>query len=333
VALLVLSPISTTTFFLGRFRESVSFSSWASAFLGSPIMLAYGITTGAPLLFYPMLLAFYLPFVVIPAAIGSMVTMFLVRVLGTVRRSRMVALGVVVLAVTFGYFRGKMVAPNFSDTGTVQAIVDTMGRTQSPFLPSYWMAQGVLSAATGEAGEAVYYFLLLTANALFLLWIATQAAEAWFYPGWSALQGGAQTRSAARGPLRHLDAFFRFLPQPARALMVKETLGYVVDGRCRDTDFILELGFPVYCDLNTPADIVERWAYDTLGEPVTIGTVTIRSGDYLIGDRDGVVIIPAEVVEEVVTETEAVMGAESEMRDAILGGMDAEAAYLKFGKF
>ena len=43
----------------------------------------------------------------------------------------------------------------------------------------------------------------------------------------------------------------------ARALMVKSTRGYVVDGHCRDTDFILELGFPVYCELNTPADIVE----------------------------------------------------------------------------
>lgn len=119
----------------------------------------------------------------------------------------------------------------------------------------------------------------------------------------------------------------------AQALMFKETRGYVVDGHCRDTDFILETGFPVFCEYNTPADIVERWSYDVLGEPITIGTVTIRSGDYLIGDRDGVVIIPHEIAEQVVTETEQVMGAESEMRDAIIGGMDAEQAYLKFGKF
>jgi len=119
----------------------------------------------------------------------------------------------------------------------------------------------------------------------------------------------------------------------ARALMVKDTLGYVVDGHARDTDFLLELGFPVYCRLSTPADIVERWTYDTLGEPVTLGTVTVRSGDYLLADRDGVVIVPGEVAEEAVTRTEEVMATESEMRDAILGGMDAEAAYLEFGKF
>ena len=48
---------------------------------------------------------------------------------------------------------------------------------------------------------------------------------------------------------------------------------------------------------------------------------------------DGAVIIPQEVVEEVITETEKVMNTESEMRKAILGGMDPEQAYLKFQKF
>ena len=119
----------------------------------------------------------------------------------------------------------------------------------------------------------------------------------------------------------------------ARALTIKDTRGYVVDGRCRDVEFILEMGFPVFCDLNTPADIVERWTYDRLGEPITIGAVTICSGDYLIADRDGVVIIPRAMAEEVVAKTEEVMSTESEMRDAILSGMDPEEAYLKYGKF
>ena len=70
-----------------------------------------------------------------------------------------------------------------------------------------------------------------------------------------------------------------------------------------------------------------------MGDPITIGSVTIRSGDYIIADMDGAVIIPQEVVEEVLTETEKVMETESEMRNAILDGMDPEKAYLKFNKF
>ena len=119
----------------------------------------------------------------------------------------------------------------------------------------------------------------------------------------------------------------------ARALMVKGTKGYLMDGHCRDVEERIDAQFPVFCRLSTPADIVERWKYDALGDPITIGSVTICSGDYIIADMDGAVIIPQEVVEEVVTETEKVMNTESEMRKAILGGMDPEQAYLKFQKF
>jgi len=121
----------------------------------------------------------------------------------------------------------------------------------------------------------------------------------------------------------------------ARALMVKETRGYVVDGACRDTDFILEMGFPVFCTHNTPADIVETWTPDEhmFGEPVTLGTVTVRSGDHLLGDRDGVIVLPREMAADAVAETERVVSTESDMRKSILAGMDPEKAYLKYGKF
>ena len=119
----------------------------------------------------------------------------------------------------------------------------------------------------------------------------------------------------------------------ARALLVKDTVGYLMDGHCRDVEEIIEAKFPVFCRLSTAADIVERWKYDTLGQPITIGSVTICSGDYIIADMDGAVIIPKEVAEEVIIKTEQVMLTESEMRKAILNGMDPEQAYLKFRKF
>lgn len=119
----------------------------------------------------------------------------------------------------------------------------------------------------------------------------------------------------------------------AETLNFRGVRGYVVDGGCRDTDFILELGFPVFCSFHTPKDIVGRWVPDRFGEPITIGEVTIASGDYLLGDRDGVVIIPADLVDEVVNKTEQVLQTENKVRTAILAGMDPQEAYLKFGKF
>ena len=119
----------------------------------------------------------------------------------------------------------------------------------------------------------------------------------------------------------------------AETLHFKGVRGYVVDGGCRDTDFILELGFPVFCSFTTPKDIVARWVPDRFGEPIMIGDVTVSTGDFLIGDRDGVVVIPSALADEAVTRTEEVMQTENKVRTAILAGMDPQAAYLKFGKF
>ena len=119
----------------------------------------------------------------------------------------------------------------------------------------------------------------------------------------------------------------------AQTLQARGVRGYVVDGGSRDTDLVLEQGFPVFCSFLTPSDIVERWTPDRYGEPVTIGTVTISTGDYVLGDRDGVVIIPARLAEEVVTKTEEVVATESDMRRALIGGMDPVEAYNQYGKF
>ncbi len=119
----------------------------------------------------------------------------------------------------------------------------------------------------------------------------------------------------------------------AQTLAARGVLGFVVDGGSRDTDLILAQGFPVFCSFLTPSDVVARWIPDRYGEPVTIGEVTISTGDYLLGDRDGVVIIPRAIVEDVVTRTEEVVATESEMRAALIGGMDPVEAYNRYGKF
>jgi 4-hydroxy-4-methyl-2-oxoglutarate aldolase len=119
----------------------------------------------------------------------------------------------------------------------------------------------------------------------------------------------------------------------AHTLKARGVLGFVVDGGSRDTELVLEQGFPVFCAFLTPADIVARWIPDRFGEPVTIGAVTVTTGDYVLGDCDGVVIVPAALAHEVITRTEEVVATESDMRRALIDGMDPVAAYNKYGKF
>ena len=119
----------------------------------------------------------------------------------------------------------------------------------------------------------------------------------------------------------------------AQTLQARGVRGYIVDGGSRDTDLVLAQGFPVFCSFLTPSDIVERWVPDRYGEAVTIGAVTIATGDYVLGDRDGVVVVPAGLANEVIPRTEEVVATESDMRRALIGGMDPVDAYNKYGKF
>jgi len=119
----------------------------------------------------------------------------------------------------------------------------------------------------------------------------------------------------------------------AETLRRRGIQGYVVDGGCRDTPFIRKIGFPVWCRYATPKDIVGYWLAEGFGEPIDIGGVAIRSGDYVLADSDGVIVLPADKALAIVDRTEEVMGKENLVRKAILDGMDPQEAYLKFRKF
>jgi len=119
----------------------------------------------------------------------------------------------------------------------------------------------------------------------------------------------------------------------AETFMLRGVRGYVVDGGCRDTSMIARLGFPVWRRYDTPSDVVGQWVPDGMDEPITIGNVTIHAGDYVLGDRDGVVILPKADTAEIIDEAERVMHTENQVRKAILDGVDPHEAYLKYGKF
>jgi 4-hydroxy-4-methyl-2-oxoglutarate aldolase len=119
----------------------------------------------------------------------------------------------------------------------------------------------------------------------------------------------------------------------SETFQLRKIRGYIVDGGCRDSDFILRIGFRVFCRYFTPVDVVGRWVADNFGEAIVIGGVTIRTGDFVMADRDGVVIVPEALAEQVVIETERVMHTENLVRKAILQGVDPQEAYLKYGKF
>jgi regulator of RNase E activity RraA len=119
----------------------------------------------------------------------------------------------------------------------------------------------------------------------------------------------------------------------AETLQFRGVRGYIVDGGNRDTEFVLAMGFPVFCRYLTPKDVVGVWVPDRFAEPIEIGGVAIANDDYVFADRDGVVIIPADMAEQTVSHVEKMMQTENLVRKDILDGMDPKQAYLTYGKF
>ncbi|MBK5933504.1 regulator of RNase E activity RraA [Rhodovulum imhoffii] len=119
----------------------------------------------------------------------------------------------------------------------------------------------------------------------------------------------------------------------AETLKNKGVRGCVLDGLARDTHFLIDIGFQCWRRGHTPRDIVGRWLPVATGHMIHIGDVAIANGDFLLGDRDGMVRVPRAVVAEVTEKATEAMQTESKVRKAILGGTDPQKAYLKYGKF
>lgn len=109
--------------------------------------------------------------------------------------------------------------------------------------------------------------------------------------------------------------------------------GAVIDGNTRDAAHIGRVRLPTFVRSRTPQDSVPRWRVADWGQPLTIGGVRVALGDIVVGDLDGVVVVPRRVAHEVVTRCERLVSTENRVRAAVRRGMTPLAAYEKFGRF
>jgi 4-hydroxy-4-methyl-2-oxoglutarate aldolase len=107
--------------------------------------------------------------------------------------------------------------------------------------------------------------------------------------------------------------------------------GAVLDGFVRDAAGIEALGFPTFCRGVYAQDQGPRGKVIDFRTPVEIEGVRIAPGDLIFGDREGVLIVPAEVESEVVAAALAKASTENKVATAIRGGMSAREAFETFG--
>jgi 4-hydroxy-4-methyl-2-oxoglutarate aldolase len=97
--------------------------------------------------------------------------------------------------------------------------------------------------------------------------------------------------------------------------------GFVTDGSVRDLAGVLGVGLPVYC-AGLTANSAARNGPGTVGLPIVVGGVAVESGDILVGDRDGVVVVPLKQAQAVLAKLADVRAAEASLEAKVKAGLE-----------
>ena len=106
--------------------------------------------------------------------------------------------------------------------------------------------------------------------------------------------------------------------------------GTVIHGICRDVRLCRELGYPVFSTAHWMRTGKDRVQVESTGVPVDVGRARVAPGDLLVGDADGVVVLPREHEERILAAAEEIEAAERSIREAARGGMRLDEARRQF---
>lgn len=202
-AFLISCPLTYEVIFLHKFVESLIFSSWAFLLLAVPLVATYGWAAGAGLGFYLVSIPFFGFFILIPAALGALGALLISVVIpSNIQRTLLATLavlgvlllwlGIRILATTGG------VAPYSYEW--MNSILGKINFCQSPFIPSFWVTEGLMRSARGEWGEALFQLGLVASNGLMCTLFSQRVAQFLYPRGWSKIHSGQQKlRYSARG--------------------------------------------------------------------------------------------------------------------------------------
>ena len=117
----------------------------------------------------------------------------------------------------------------------------------------------------------------------------------------------------------------------ATAARYRGARGVVADAYARDTAALIEMGFPTFVAGVNCQDALGRIEVEARGIEIQCGGVTVRPGDLVLADHDGVVVIPSEAAAEAISLAEEKMAGEDLVRQKLAEGMSLAEAFRTYG--
>ena len=128
----------------------------------------------------------------------------------------------------------------------------------------------------------------------------------------------------------HCDAAF-WGELLATAARLRGARGVVADAYVRDTLALIDMDFATFARGINCADALGRIRVEAAGVPIECGGVEVNPGDFVLGDHDGVVILPAAIAAEASHAGRAEDGRREPVRDDLAEGMSLAEAFGTFG--
>jgi regulator of RNase E activity RraA len=119
----------------------------------------------------------------------------------------------------------------------------------------------------------------------------------------------------------------------ATTAKVRGLAGMVIDGGARDVEELEEIGFPIWSRSQTPATSIGRYVPVARNVAVLCGGVRVRPGDWIVADKTGVVVVPAEALPKVLTLLRQYDDKETKMLPLIKETKSMGKALEKFNRY
>lgn len=113
----------------------------------------------------------------------------------------------------------------------------------------------------------------------------------------------------------------------------KNCRGAVVDGGVRDTDRVLDLGFPLWIRYKSSNGMLGRFRISAWQTTIQMGDVIVRPGDLIFADIDGALCVPRQFAVDILIRAEEIANGESELKKWISEGMSAQEIVARGGYF
>jgi len=258
-AFLLTTPASADRVFAYKFFEAVGFSSWGFLLLGSPMMVAFGITVDAPAAFYAVFLVYLMAFVLLTGSLGAVAAILVANIFPG-RQKAVLGAALVALMGVGAWFAVRLLRSpgEVMSSDWLGGLLLKLEWSQNPLWPSRWTSAGLIAAAKDDWPTAWFYLRVLTANAGVAYLLAAVVARDLYRSGYSRVQGERSSRR--RAAWYGLDAAFHraffFIPRPIRLLILKDLRTFRRDP-AQWSQFLIFFGLLAFYFMN-----IRRLSYD-----------------------------------------------------------------------